>query len=112
LAWWCRSRTLAALTGHHIILEDFIAAVEAATVRRERLEAHIEAVLPDWSLAAVVRALQAMRGMALVVAATLVAELGDMMRFANPRQLGVRDRERANIILLRMSSCTAIESQV
>jgi hypothetical protein len=50
--------------------------------------------------------------MALVVAATLVAELGDMMRFANPRQLGVRDRARANIILLRMSSCTAIESQV
>ena len=86
--------------------------MEAATVRRERLAAHIEAVLPDWSLAAVVRALQAMRGMALVVAATLVAELGDMMRFANPRQLGVRDRERANIILLRMSSCTAIESQV
>jgi transposase len=69
---------------HHIVLEDCIAAVEAATVRRERLEAHIEAVLPDWSLAPVVRALQAMRGMALVAAATLVAELGDMTRFANP----------------------------
>jgi len=75
------------LAVHHIVLEDCIAAVEAATVRRERLEAHIEAVLPDWSLAAVVRALQAMRGMALVAAATLVAELGDMTRFANPRQL-------------------------
>ena len=41
---------------HHIVLEDCIAAVEAATARRDRLEAHIAAVLPDWSLAAVVRA--------------------------------------------------------
>jgi transposase len=72
---------------HHIVLEDCIAAVEAATARRDRLEASIEAVLPDWSLAPVVRALQALRGMALVAAATLVAELGDITRFTNPRQL-------------------------
>ncbi len=44
---------------HHIVLEDCIAAVEAATARRDRLQAHIEAALPDWSLAPVVRALQA-----------------------------------------------------
>jgi transposase len=72
---------------HHIVLEDCIAAVEAATARRDRLEAHIAAALPDWSLAMVVHALQALRGMALVAAATLVAELGDITRFANPRQL-------------------------
>jgi transposase len=72
---------------HHLVLEDGIAAVEAATARRDRLEAHIEAALPDWSLAPVVRALQALRGMALVAAATLAAELGDITRFANPRQL-------------------------
>jgi transposase len=72
---------------HHIVLEDCIAAVEAATARRDRLEAFIEAALPDWSLAPVVRALQALRGIALVAAATLVAELGDITRFANPRQL-------------------------
>lgn len=72
---------------HHIVLEDCIATVEAATARRDRLEAQLEAVLPDWSLAPVVRALQALRGMALVAAMTLVAELGDVTRFANPRQL-------------------------
>jgi transposase len=72
---------------HHIVLEDCIAAVEAATARRDRLEAHIAAALPEWSLAAVVHALQALRGMALVAAATLVAELGDITRFANPCQL-------------------------
>ena len=37
--------------------------------------------------APVVRALQALRGMALVAAATVIAELGDITRFANPRQL-------------------------
>jgi transposase len=72
---------------HHIVLEDCIAAVEAAAARRDRLEAHIAAALPDWSLAPIVHALQALRGMALVAAATLVAELGDITRFANPRQL-------------------------
>jgi transposase len=72
---------------HHIVLEDCIAAVEAATARRDRLDAHIAAALPDWSLAPVVQALQALRGMARVTAATLVAELGDITRFANPRQL-------------------------
>jgi transposase len=38
-------------------------------------------------MAAVVTALQAMRGVALVVAATLVAEVGDFRRFANARQV-------------------------
>ena len=72
---------------HHIVLEDYIAAVEAAAARRDRLTAQIEAMLPDWTLAPVVAALQTMRGMALVNAATLIAELGDLSRFANPRQL-------------------------
>jgi transposase len=72
---------------HHIVLEDYIAAVEAAEARRDRLTAQIEAMLPDWTLAPIVAALQTMRGMALVNAATLIAELGDLSRFANARQL-------------------------
>ena len=72
---------------HHIVFEDYIAAAEAAEARRDRLTAQIAAMLPDWTLAPVVAALQTMRGMALVNAATLIAELGDLSRFANPRQL-------------------------
>ena len=72
---------------HHLVLEDYIQAVEAAEARRDRLTAQIEAMLPDWTLAPMVAALQTMRGMALVNAATLIAELGDLSRFANPRQL-------------------------
>jgi transposase len=65
---------------HRIVLEDCIATIEAATARRERLEAHIQAALPEWSLAPVVEALQALRGVGLV------AELGDITRFSNPRE--------------------------
>lgn len=72
---------------HHIVLEDYMATVEAATTRRDRLTGQIESMLADWALAPVVHALQALRGMALVTAATVIAELGDITRFANPRQL-------------------------
>jgi transposase len=88
---WAEGSRLAGLNFaqavHHIVLEDYIAAVEAAEARRDRLTAQIEAMLPDWTLAPVVAALQTMRGMALVNAATLIGELGDLSRFANPRQL-------------------------
>jgi transposase len=76
-----------AQAAHHIVLEDYIQTVEAAQARRDRLTAQIEAMLPDWTLAPVVAALQTMRGMALVNATTVIAELGDLSRFANPRQL-------------------------
>ena len=72
---------------HHLVLEDYLQAVEAAAARRDRLTAQIAAMLPDWTLAPVVAALQSMRGMALVNAATFIAELGDLSRFTNPRQL-------------------------
>jgi transposase len=88
---WAEGSRLAGLkfeqAVHHIVLEDYIATVEAAKARRDRLTAQIEAMLPDGTLAPVVAALQTMRGMALVNAATLIAELGDLSRFANPRQL-------------------------
>jgi transposase len=70
-----------------IVLQDYIHAVQDAEVRRDRLTQQIEELLPSWSMAPVVTALQAMRGVALVVAVTVVAEVGDFRRFANARQL-------------------------
>jgi transposase len=43
--------------------------------------------VPTWSLAPIVNALQALRGVNLIVAVTFVAEIGDPRRFASPRQL-------------------------
>jgi transposase len=70
-----------------IVLQDYIHAVEDAKARRDALMAQIETLLPRWSMAPLVEALQAMRGVALIVAVTLVAEVGDLTRFDNPRQL-------------------------
>ena len=70
-----------------IVLQDYINAVADAEARRDRLTRQIEEVLPGWAMAPVVAALQAMRGVARVVAVTIVAEVGDFRRFANARQL-------------------------
>ena len=43
--------------------------------------------MPDWSLAAVVTALMALRGLDLISATIFLAEIGDLSRFASPRQL-------------------------
>ena len=43
--------------------------------------------LPEWTLRPLVQALHALRGVQLIAAMTLVAELQDFVRFANPRQL-------------------------
>lgn len=61
--------------------------MRSAEERVERLSAQIRALVSSWALARVVAALQAMRGIALLTAVTLVAEAGDLTRFANPRQL-------------------------
>src|ERR671916_383937 len=49
-----------------IVLQDYIHAVEDAEARLERLERQIEELLPAWSMAPVVEAVQAMRGVALI----------------------------------------------
>ena len=58
-----------------------------AQARVGRLEAALAEVVETWRFGPLVRGLQALRGVRLVVAATLVAEVGDMTRFQNPKQL-------------------------
>ena len=70
-----------------IVLQDYVHAVTDAEARVERLTRQIADLLPSWSLAPVVEAIQAMRGVALIVAVTVTAEVGDFSRFDNPRQL-------------------------
>ena len=70
-----------------VVLQDYISAVTDGTERIARFNGQIREILPSWELAPVVNALQAMRGVALLVAVTVVAELGDLKRFDSPRQL-------------------------
>jgi len=74
-------------TAQQIALQEYLHAVTEATTRIGRLEQAMRDTLPEWGLAPVVQALQAMRGVQLVAAMTLVAELQDFLRFDNPRQL-------------------------
>jgi transposase len=70
-----------------IAFEELVMAARQAKERVERLEAVIAEFVPKWSMAPLVEALQAMRGIDLVAASILLAELGDLRRFDSPRQL-------------------------
>jgi transposase len=70
-----------------ITLQEYIHSVEESSERVGRLTEQILKLLPTWRMAPVVVALQALRGVAPVVASTMVVEIGDMRRFENPRQL-------------------------
>lgn len=70
-----------------IVFSGYINAVADAEARMERLTGQIADLLPQWSLAPAVAAVQAMRGVGFIVAVTVVAEAGDFHRFDSPRQL-------------------------
>jgi transposase len=70
-----------------IAFQEYVGAITDAAARVERLTTQIRTLLPQWRLAPVVTALQALRGVSLVTAVVMVAEVGDLRRFTNPRQL-------------------------
>jgi len=67
--------------------EEMVRAIEEADERVKRLNQAIRENVETWRLAPAVYALQSFRGIRLVVAATVVAEVGDLTRFDTPRQV-------------------------
>jgi transposase len=84
-------RWLAELTfahpAQHLVLEELLARIERAEELCDRLKQAIVNLVPAWTLAPVVAAVQALRGVSILVAATVVAEVGNFSRFDSPRQL-------------------------
>jgi transposase len=70
-----------------IVFQEYVRAVTEHTERLQRLEQELHEQVKAWRLNPVVEALQALRGVQFTVAVTMVAELGDLTRFDNPRQL-------------------------
>ena len=70
-----------------VILEEYLQGIAAAGERIERCEAAMRDLLEKWRLAPAVRALMAMKGFRTVAAMILVSELGEVHRFAHPRQV-------------------------
>jgi transposase len=63
------------------VFQEMLSVITEATARLERYEAQLPSVVAGWRWEPVVRALMSLRGVALLGAATLVAELGDLHRF-------------------------------
>ncbi|MDP9096567.1 MAG: IS110 family transposase [Pseudomonadota bacterium] len=90
---WTRAhhRWLAALKfAHpalHIVLAEYIQAIDDAVVRLDRLTKQVAETAASWSMAPVVEAYQAMRGVAFITAVTFVVEIGDVRRFDTAPQL-------------------------
>ena len=70
-----------------IVLQEYIDAVKAATQRVNDLTDQLLRALPSWSMAPVVEALVALRGIDTLAATVILAELGDIRRFDSPKQL-------------------------
>jgi len=70
-----------------IVFQEYVRAVNEHTERLRRLEQELQEQGKSWRLNPVVEALQALRGVQCTVAVTMVAEIGDLTRFENPREL-------------------------
>lgn len=64
------------------VLADGLATVETATLRVSQLTERLRELAETWDRAALVKALQSLRGVEFVTAVTVAAEVGDFRRFA------------------------------
>ena len=99
-----------------MFFQDAVDTIEDAATRLRRLDEQLAAIVPSWSMAPVVEAYQAMRGVSFAVAVTFVAEIGDLQRFDNPRQLmaflGLVPSERSTGERVRRGGLTRLATNV
>jgi transposase len=69
------------------IMEEYLIAIQATGEGIERCEQAMRDLLAGWRLEPAVKALMAMKGFQTVAAMILVSELGEVHRFAHPRQV-------------------------
>ncbi len=90
--------------------QEMLNAVQATVERIDRLERALIDVVPSWTMAPVVEAFQAMRGVQFTTAVTMVSEPGDLRRFDHPRKLmaflGLVPSERSTGETKRQSGIT------
>lgn len=84
-------RWLAGLRCHtpiqQIVFQEYVHTITERSNRLGRLETELHQHVKQWRLLPLVQALQALRGVQFTVAVTTLAEVGDISRFDNPRQL-------------------------
>ena len=86
---WIKGKVSFDQRSQQVTLEDYLNEVDHAGTRLVRLEKAIDEAVeqaPE-NMRELIRALQALRGVAKVGAVTIVAEVGTLTRFEHPRQL-------------------------
>ena len=93
-----------------IVRDDYLREVETVAFRIVRLTENIEAVVATSPLGPLIAALQALRGVELITAATIAAEVGNFFRFATAPQFmsytGIVPREFSSGERQRLGSIT------
>jgi transposase len=75
------------MPAQQIVLQEYVDTLKHMMGRVAALEEEMRQAMQGWSLAPVVTGLMALRGVELITAMTIVAELGDMSRFDSARQI-------------------------
>jgi transposase len=107
---WIRSQRMES-EAQQGVLEDYVREVERQTQRLEEVTTQLEALAPKTKSCALLYSwLQALRGVAPIVAATIVAEVGDLRRFRKASHLmsylGLVPSERSSGAKVRRGSIT------
>jgi transposase len=99
---WVKTQVSFAYHAQELTLSDYLHEVEHAAARIARLEGAIDASIETLpvKMRTLIEALQSLRGIAQISAVSIVAEVGELSRFAHPRQLmgysGVVCREHSS----------------
>jgi transposase len=81
------ARVVCPTPAQQIVFQEYVHTVTEQTDRLRRLEGELHTAVKTWRLHPVVEAVQALRGLDLTGAVTLIAEVGDLTRFDTPRKL-------------------------
>ena len=95
------------------VFQKYVNSVTEAVHRMERLVREIHHYVVCWRFYPVVQALMAMRvrGVQMIVVFTVIAELGDITRFENPKQLMSYLGAKVRQVLLRLELLTNLAGQ-
>jgi len=94
------AQVLCPTPAQQIVFQEYVRAVSEQTERLQRLEEELGTLVKTWRWYQVAEATQALRAVQSTAAVTLIAELGDLTRFPNPRHLmsylGLPPREHSS----------------
>jgi len=76
-----------AFPAQKVVFQEYVDSITEANERVKRWDKEIMYHTKQWRLFPIVESLMALRGVRMVVAVTIIAELGDLTRFENPKQL-------------------------